>query len=81
MPFQFNHTLDLPDENFLSFYGWPAHSATGEQLNWLTLPVLDKRWNAKRADKGGFIQEATGWKPSILQPFVYLPGLAKASGL
>jgi hypothetical protein len=27
------------------------------------------------ADKGGFIQEATGWKPAILQAFVHLQTL------
>jgi len=37
-------------------------------------------WNARRGDKGGFIQEATGWKPSILQPFVSVETLAEASG-
>ncbi len=33
------------------------------------------------ADKGGFIQEATGWKPSPLQPFVNVETLAAACGL
>ena len=55
-----------------------ANSVTGEELNWLTLPVVDKLWNRKRADKGGFIQEATGWKPAIFQPYVYLPSLMSA---
>jgi len=46
-----------------------------EPLDWLTLPVVDKLWNARRADKGGFIQVATQWKPAILEPYVYLPTL------
>ena len=71
MPFQFNDQ----EENFLTFYEWPTDPATGEPLNWLTLPVVDLHWNAKHSDKGGFIQEATGWKPSVLQPFVYLKAL------
>lgn len=77
MPFQFNHLkkVDPQPEDFLSFYRWPVDSRTDEPLNWLTLPVVDKYWSAERATKGGFIQEATGWKPSILQPFVYLPTL------
>ncbi|MFD0207440.1 MULTISPECIES: hypothetical protein [Saccharothrix] len=54
----------LGDENFLTFYTWPAHVDTGEPLNWLTLPVRDKLWHDGQADKGGFLQEATGWKPS-----------------
>jgi hypothetical protein len=68
----------MPEEDFLTFYSWPEDTKTRALLNWLTLPVVDKRWNNQRGDKGGFIQEATGWKPSILQPFVYLPTLLEA---
>jgi hypothetical protein len=78
MPFQFNHFLGHPVEDFLTFFTWPVNSVTGEPLNWLTLPVVDKLWNTRRADKGGFIQQATGWKPAILQPYVYLPALSSA---
>ncbi len=73
MPFQFNHIKY--DEDFLTHFTWPVHAVSGEPLNLLALPVIDKLWNTSRADKGGFIQEATGWKPSILQPYVYLPAL------
>jgi hypothetical protein len=66
------------DEHFLTTYSWPKHAETGQPLNWLTLPVRDKRWHQRQADKGGFIQEATGWKPSPLQPVVHLPGLLAA---
>jgi hypothetical protein len=65
-------------EDFLSFYTWPRHADTGEPLNWLTLPVRDKLWTAKRSDKGGFFQQATGWKPAPLQPAVHVPGLLAA---
>jgi hypothetical protein len=79
MPFQYDHlnkeTEGLSKEDFLTYFTWPINSKTGEKLNWFLLQVEDKLWNSKRADKGGFIQEATGWKPSILQPFVYLPSL------
>ena len=77
MPFQYSHlkTVHAAPEDFLTFYTWPVNVSTGEPLNWVTLPVLDKLWHRKRADKGGFIQEATGWKPAILQPFVHLPTL------
>ena len=78
MPFQFNHGPDLPPpDDFLTFFTWPVNTLTGEPLNWLTLPVVDKRWHWETADKGGFIQQATGWKPSILQPFVYLESLLR----
>ncbi len=78
MPFEFNHFQEgKPEKDFLTFFTWPINSTTGEPLNWLTLPVQDKQWNTKRGDKGGFIQEATGWKPGILQPYVYLPMLEK----
>lgn len=78
MPFQFEHIPGSLYEAFLTFYSWPVDSVTGRRLNWLTLPVADKRWRANHADKGGFIQEATGWKPAILQPYVYLPALSRA---
>ena len=81
MPFQLCHLPSPPPEDFLTHFTWPVNPATGERLNWLTLPVVDKLWNNTRADKGGFIQEATGWKPSILQPFVYLPAILKGAGL
>jgi hypothetical protein len=66
-------------EDFLSFFTLPEHVDTGERLNWLRLPVLDKLWREGRADKGGFIQEATGWKPSPLQPYVNVDTLRLAS--
>jgi hypothetical protein len=77
LPFQFNHLVAIDPEpgDFLTFFSWPVKASTGEPLNWVTLPVVDKLWNGERADKGGFIQEATGWKPAILQPFVHLPTL------
>ncbi|MGZ3140449.1 hypothetical protein ACVDFE_00230 [Lentzea chajnantorensis] len=69
---------DAPDEHFLTSYTWPRHATTKEPLNWLTLPVADKLWRPGKADKGGFIQEATGWKPSPLQPVVHVPSLLAA---
>lgn len=74
-PFALNHHAELNEDDFLTYYRWPDHAVTGEPLNWLTVPVIDKLWRKGRADKGGFIQEATGWKPAILQPYVYLPSL------
>jgi hypothetical protein len=76
MPCQFKHVEW--QEDFLTFFTSPVHAQTGAPLNWLTLPVVDKHWNTARGDKGGFIQEATGWKPAILQPYVYLPSLMEA---
>jgi len=73
MPFQFPH-LAL-SEDFLTHFTWPVNSNSGDLLNWLCLPVVDKLWNRQQMEKGGFIQQATTWKPSILQPHVYLPSL------
>lgn len=70
-----------PSHNFLTHYTHPIHAETGEKLNWLRLPVLDRAWNATAADKGGFIQEATGWKPSPLQPTMDVLHLSAAAGL
>jgi hypothetical protein len=66
--------------DFLTYFSWPADVATGELLNWNRIPVIDKLWNDRRSEKGGFFQQATGWKPSPLQPAVYLPGVLAAAG-
>jgi hypothetical protein len=68
-------------ETFLTFHSHPVHSVTGEPLNWLRLPVMDKGWSAERDDKGGFIQELLGWKPAPLQPVMNVFQLAQAAGI
>lgn len=64
--------------DFLTAFTWPVHTSTGQPVNWLSLPVADAQWTTRRADKGGFLQQATGWKTAPLQPVVYLPGLLAA---
>jgi hypothetical protein len=64
--------------DFLTAFTWPVHTGTGQPVNWLSLPVADGQWNSHRADKGGFLHQATGWKPAPLQPVVHLPGLLAA---
>ncbi|WP_328835303.1 hypothetical protein [Streptomyces europaeiscabiei] len=54
---------------------------SGEVVNWLRLPVLDRGWNDTAAHKGGFIQEATGWKPSPLQATMDMVQIGYAAGL
>ncbi|MDX5526169.1 hypothetical protein PV677_36480 [Streptomyces sp. DE06-01C] len=71
----------MPRENFGTVYTPPVHVVTGEPLNWLRLPVLDRGWNETVANKGGFIQELTGWKPSPLQPTVDVRQIGAAAGL
>ena len=75
MPLQYKHLPGMQQENFLSYFTHLIDCETEKPLNWLDVPVVDKLWNSKKANKGGFIQQATGWKPSVLQPFVYLPAL------
>lgn len=77
-PYQFEPWIT---HDFLSYFTWPHHPDTDERLNFLRLPVLDFGWNHERSDKGGFIQEATGWKPSPLQPVVHTDQLFAAAGL
>ncbi len=72
LPFQYDQRGSRRE--YFTFFTWPKNVA-GRKIDWDTIPVQDKKWNAKTADKGGFIQEATGWKPTIYQPFVYLPAL------
>lgn len=69
-PFQYGRD---DGEDFLTFYEWPVDALTGQRMEWLRLPVMDKAWNLHEGMKGGFIQEVTGWKPSMLQPTLYLP--------
>ncbi|AGJ59507.1 MULTISPECIES: hypothetical protein [Streptomyces] len=57
------------------------NTETGEQLNWLRLPVVDQGWHATADDRGGFIQQATGWKPSPLQPTMDVRQIGAAAGL
>ncbi|MFJ1744242.1 hypothetical protein ACIOG4_37025 [Streptomyces microflavus] len=68
-------------ENFLTHYTHPVNAVTEERLNWLRLPVLDREWNSTEAHKGGFIQQATGWKPSPLQPTMDIRQIGAAAGL
>lgn len=78
------HAINLSDydpETFLDTFTTPIDVTTGEPIQWTRLPVEDKLWNENRADKGGFIQEATGWKPSPLQPVFWPDQLAEACGL
>lgn len=67
-------------DSFFDFHNWPTHSDDNARLNWLLLPVKDKRWDQHGTDKGGFIQVVTGWKPSAFQRSVHLPTLLKACG-
>jgi len=75
-----SHVTGFP-EDFLTFFTWPERESTGELLNWLELPVVDKRWVPGNGNKGGFIQEATGWKPAPFQETVNVLSLAKAARL
>ncbi|MFD8782592.1 hypothetical protein [Kitasatospora sp. NPDC059599] len=68
-------------ENFSTFFSTPLHAETGEPINWLRLPVLDLGWNSHHSDKGGFVQEVLGWKPSPLQPTMNVRDLARIGGL
>lgn len=68
------------DEDFLTHYSHPVDVATGERLNWLRLPVLDRGWTG-RGDKAGFVQEVLGWKPAPLQDRLNVRQLGRAAGV
>ncbi|MEU9615820.1 MULTISPECIES: hypothetical protein [Streptomyces] len=72
---------DPDPEHFLTHFTYPVHAVTGEPINWLRLPVLDSQWNKTAADRGGFIQQVTGWKPSPLQPTMDVRQIGAAAGL
>ncbi len=75
------HVWEVDGESFAQFFTTPRNVATDEVINWNRVPVKDKLWDSDHDDKGGFFQQATGWKPSAFQPAVYLPGVLKAAGL
>ena len=56
--------------DFLTYFSNPINEQTGQLLDWGTVPVKKLRWNKKQKDAGGFIEEATGWKPSLLQSHI-----------
>jgi len=66
--------------DFLTYFTWPTDDA-GRRLRWTDLPVLDLRWTPGDEPPSGFIQQATGWKPSPLQPTMPVAVIATACGL
>jgi predicted GIY-YIG superfamily endonuclease len=73
------------DRGFLRHFTWPVDAA-GQQLQWTRLQVADKVWRehdlpALHSFKGGFIQEATGWKPSSYQTHFYPDQIEMLAGL
>jgi hypothetical protein len=80
-PFQDHRGQRYPGSNFLDHFTWPVSAEDGTRVRWPALPVADKLWRTGRADKGGFIQELTGWKPSPMQPFISIPQLEGMAGL
>lgn len=61
------------------FFHPPVATSDGSSIDWSRLPVVDKLWNEDRCDKGGFLQEVTGWKPSVLQPYVAIDLLRRCA--
>jgi hypothetical protein len=81
-PFQVHPYAFPAGKHFLRDFTWPVSAEDGSRLNWLQLPVVDKRWTAEQTDKGGFISEALGgWKPSPLQPMLSISALARCAHL
>ncbi|MEU5660111.1 hypothetical protein ABZ802_31510 [Streptomyces sp. NPDC047737] len=75
------HVYGHAGEDFLTHYTHPTNPETGERLNWVRLPVIDLGWHASASDRGGFIQQATGWRPSPLQPTMDVRQIGAAAGL
>ena len=80
VPFLYQPSVG-PHADFLAYYSWPIEVETGKPLRWAQLPVIDKLWNKRRSDTGGFIQQVTGWKPGPFQTALDWPTLFKLSGL
>lgn len=72
---------DPKPESFLTFYTWPVHAVTGRRLLFTQLPVADETWEpGLDRGKAGFVQAATGWKPSALQQTMDLEVILAAAG-
>jgi hypothetical protein len=72
----------LPNQPWNQCYGWDERYRTYESdtlmpINWGDLRIVDKYWTIGGSIKGGFLQSATGWKPSYLQPTVFADGLLR----
>jgi predicted GIY-YIG superfamily endonuclease len=68
---EFAMAYDQPDTpHFGRYYSNLMDADTRQPLGLHELPVIDKRWDHIRGDKGGFISAATGWKPRPLQGWV-----------
>lgn len=80
-PFQEERNDPCAGSTFLDHYTWPVDPDTGSRLIWSKLAVIDRLWRPGRGDKGGFIQELTGWKPSPFQPFVNINTLEQMAGI
>ncbi|OAN29120.1 hypothetical protein A4X17_05970 [Plantibacter sp. H53] len=67
-------------DSFETHYRPPQNLSSDEPINWNRLPVVDKLWT-ERGDKGGFLQEVTGWKPSPFQTHVDTRLVLAAAGM
>lgn len=47
-----------------SYYYPPIEASTGRRVPLCALPVRREHWCEKASDKGGFIEEATRWRPT-----------------
>jgi hypothetical protein len=69
------------ERGFLAYYTLPVQGDDDDPVQWARLRVVDKLWRPGQPDKGGFIQEVTGWKPSPLQSHADIRVLALAAHL
>lgn len=63
------------DHWFATYYYPPLEERSRAVVPLQCLPVRDKHWCSSGDAKGGFIQEATGWKPQPFQRWVNLEDL------
>ena len=57
-------TSKIGHKNFLTYYTWPVHAATGKPIDWFRMPVRHSRFPE--------FGRALGWKPSPLQRYAPL---------
>lgn len=60
------------DGRWFGDYFFPLRDENGMEIPLAALPLTEKHWIKTAANTGGFIHQATGWKPSPMQSTVDL---------
>ncbi len=80
-PFQSRYQHHPGKPSFLTKFTYPYDLDTHDRLQWSKVPVAPLMWTPEQWDSSGFIQQATQWRPGLLQPTVDLGWLKQCFSL